>query len=81
MVLHAHASLAVDIPVELDKRFMAPKGEYSMFLIYSCGKNIMNVMDEKWLIEEEKKHKAVLYQVYQIKYDQAKDKVMRAIRH
>lgn len=39
-------------------------GEYDLFLIYSCGVNITNVVDEEKIREDEKANDAILFQGY-----------------
>jgi len=63
VIVPAHDSVSMEIPVKLDKRIRAPRGEYSMFMMYNCGVNIANVIDER-IYSMLKKNKAVLYQGY-----------------
>jgi hypothetical protein len=47
-----------------EKEKIKIEGEYEAFLIYSCGKNITNLIDEEKILEDEKVNNAILFQGY-----------------
>jgi hypothetical protein len=76
VVIKARSTQEINIPVKLRGGFLK-KGIYSLFMIYSCGVNILPYgVKENIMRKDKQKHKALVYQGY-VKSNSVKLKVVK----